>query len=67
MLGLNMCRKKGQSFNQFWNKNNLAQIKFELYITGFMHYMEPRPGIGYVLLDNFFNVSWLETFLFQAE
>lgn len=24
------------------------------------------PGIGYVLLENFFNVSWSETFLFQA-
>lgn len=32
-----------------------------------MQYIEPRPGIGYVLLENFFNVSWSETFLFQAE
>ena len=30
MQGLNMCRKKGHSFNQFWNENDLAQIKFEL-------------------------------------
>lgn len=33
----------------------------------FMQYIEPRPGIGYVLLENFFNVPWSETFLFQAE
>ena len=32
-----------------------------------MQYIEPRPGIGYVLLENFFKVSWSETFLFQAE
>ena len=30
-----------------------------------MQYIEPRPGIGYVLLENFFNVSWSETFLFR--